>query len=124
MGKIYDFNNLKPNNKLKNNFDFKIIPAAIACYCFGNLGAFVVLLFSRSSSNKLITFHAAQSMIFYLLIYFAQIVLQSVGILFLPIYQLFRFIKILFVVFGMFKMITGKRLYIPYLSDIASRWVW
>lgn len=120
MGKIYDFNNFKS----KNNFDLKIIPIAIACYCFGNIGAFVVFLFSRGSSNRLITFHAAQSMLFNLLIYFAQLVLQSVGLFLFPIYQLFRLVKILFIVFGMFKLITGKSFDIPYISDVASRWVW
>ena len=43
VSKIYDFNNFKSNN----TFDFKIIPIAIACYCFGNIGAFVVFYFQE-----------------------------------------------------------------------------
>lgn len=131
MGRIYNFNSSNnKNSKLK--FYPNLILIAIACYCFDNIGAFLVLIFSRGKSNRLVTLHAAQSMIFYLIVYFAQLVLQSFGYTFLSffglgfivniLFQLILLAKIAFIVFGIFNLVTGKPLYIPYLSDISSRW--
>lgn len=123
MGNIYDFKNSNFRSSKKFKFDLKLIFIAIACYCFDNLGAFVVLMFSRGKSNRLVTFHAAQSMLFYLLLYFGQVVLQSLGLVFPGLFQIVILIKITFMVFGIYNLLTGKPLKIPYLSEIASRWV-
>lgn len=124
MSKIYNLNNFKKNKKTNNNFDIKLIPVAIGCYCFGNIGAFLVLLISRGSDKRLISFHAAQSMLFFLFHYLGQVVFQSIGFYTLTVHNIFYLIKILFIVFGMVRLVTNRNFYIPYLSDIASKLVW
>lgn len=131
MGRIYNFNSSN-SKKSKLKFYPNLIFLAIAIYCFDNIGAFLVLIFSRGKANRLVTFHAAQSMIFFLIVYFIQLVLQSLGYTLLGIlglgflikiiFQLLLLAKIAFIIFGMFYLITGRPLNIPYLSDIASRW--
>ena len=132
MGKVYDFNSFKNKNNKKSSFNPSLLLYAIFCYCFDSIGAFVVLMIARRKSSRLITFHAAQSMLFYAILYLSQVVLQSAGYTIFNmfglgaivslLFKLLLLAKIAFIVFGFFYLVTEKPLYIPYLSDIASRW--
>lgn len=122
MSKIYDFNNLKRNNN--NKFDIKLLPIAIVTYVLGYTGALVVLLFSRHEENKLVAFHAAQSMLISLLFILARTILSSIHLLNDFTFNILLFLKILFVIVGTLRLVMRREFYLPYISEVSSRFIW
>lgn len=98
---------------------------AIPIYLLGNLGAFLVLISTRGDSdNYQVQFHAAQSMLFYLILSLLSVILSSLGLNTLLFNDILMFVRIAFIVFGSFYLITNRDFRIPYLADIASKLIY
>ena len=111
----------------KSVFDLDERIAAVLCYALGFLSGACIYVMERE--NKFVRFHALQSMVWFLVILAASIVLSMLSRLFLIgilasfLYGLVGFIGVLSWIGLMYMAFKGAKFKIPVLGDAVENYL-